>query len=340
MRVVLPVAGIGTRLRPLTDHVPKVLLPVAGEPVLGHILRSLEAAHPTDVRLVVGYRAEQVRDYVAGRFDLPVSFVHQAEQRGLGHAVLTALDAAHDDEPLLVLLGDTIFDVDYAALATRDADVLGVRPVEDPRRFGIAAVNGGRIVRLVEKPQDPIGNLALVGIYRVRRSGALRRALADLIERDITTRGEYQLTDALQLMLEGGTRFEPFEVAGWFDCGTPEILLETNRALLTRRAAAESDAQNGDSASPAGRGVALLPPVHIGPRTEIRDSLLGPFAAIGEGSRITRAIVRDSIVGRDAVIEDAILENAIVGDGARIRGETIRGLVAGQRAPQTPKGAE
>src|SRR6185295_15987954 len=104
-------------------------------------------------------------------------------------------DAAHDDEPLLVLLGDTIFDVDYAALAARDADVLGVRPVDDPRRFGIAAVNGGRIVRLVEKPQEPVGNLALVGIYRVRRSGALREALADLVERDITTRGEYQLTD-------------------------------------------------------------------------------------------------------------------------------------------------
>ncbi len=340
MRVVLPVAGIGTRLRPLTDHVPKVLLPVAGEPVLGHILRSLQAARPTDVRLVVGYRADQVRDYVAGRFDLPFSFVHQAEQRGLGHAVLMALEAAHDDEPLLVLLGDTIFDVDYAALAARDADVLGVRRVEDPRRFGIAAVSGGRIVRLVEKPQEPVGDLALVGIYRVRRSGALRLALADLMARDITTRGEYQLTDALQLMLEGGTRFEPFEVEGWFDCGTPEILLETNRALLTRQAAAAARAGDGVPASPAGWAAGLIPPVHIGPRAEIRESLLGPYAAIGEGSRITRAIVRDSIVGRDAVIEDAILDGAIVGDGARVRGETIGGLVAGERVTQTAKGAE
>jgi glucose-1-phosphate thymidylyltransferase len=336
VRVVLPVAGIGTRLRPLTDHVPKVLLPVAGEPVLGHILRSLEAAHPTDVRLVVGYRADQVRDYVTGRFNLPFSFVHQAEQRGLGHAVLMALDAAHDEEPLLVLLGDTIFDVDYAALAARDADVLGVRRVDDPRRFGIAAVNGGRIVRLVEKPQEPVGDLALVGIYRVRRSGALRQALADLVERDITTRGEYQLTDALQLMLERGTRFEPFEVEGWFDCGTPEILLETNRELLRRRAARP----DGAPAVPPGQGAALLPPVHIGPRAEIRDALIGPFAAIGEGSRITRAIVRDSIVGRDAVVEDAILEGAIVGDGARVRGQTIGGLVAGERAPDNAKGAE
>lgn len=339
MRVVIPVAGIGTRLRPLTDHVPKVLLPVAGEPVLGHILRSLEAARLTDVRLVVGYRAEQVRSYVTNRFDLAFSFVHQAEQRGLGHAVLQALEAAHDDEPLLVLLGDTIFDVDFAALAARDADVLGVRRVEDPRRFGIAVVSDDRIVRLVEKPQEPVGDLALVGIYRVRRAGDLRGALEDLVARDITTRGEYQLTDALQLMLEAGTRFEPFEIEGWFDCGTPEILLETNRVLLARRAAAGA---SGGDGSPAGeaRDAAVLPPVHIGPRALIHESLLGPYAAIGEGSRVTRAIVRDSIVGRGAVIEDAILDRAIVGDGARVRGETIGGLVSGLHGPRAGKGAE
>jgi glucose-1-phosphate thymidylyltransferase len=337
---VIPVAGIGTRLRPLTNHVPKVLLPVAGEPVLGHILRSLEAVRPADVRLVVGYRADQVRDYAAAHFELPFSYVHQEEQRGLGHAVLLALEAAHDDEPLLVLLGDTIFDVDYPGLAARDADLLGVRRVEDPGRFGIAVLSEGRITRLVEKPQEPVGDLALVGIYRVRRSGDLRRALEELVARDITTRGEYQLTDALQLMLEGGTRFEPFEVEGWFDCGTPEILLETNRALLARRAAEAVRRGDGDTAAGATRDAAVVPPVHIGPRAEVRDSLLGPFAAVGEGSRITRAIVRDSIVGRDAVIEDAVLERAIVGDGARVRGERISGLVTGVHEAQPRKGAE
>lgn len=342
MRVVIPAAGIGTRLRPLTDDVPKVLLPVAGRPILGHILESLARARPADVRLVVGYRGEQVREFARRAFDLPFSFVDQEEQRGLGHAVLQALEPAHDEEELLVLLGDTIFDVDYAVLARRDANLLGLRRVEDPSRFGIAVVRDGRISRLVEKPRDPIGDLALVGIYRFRRAGELRRALEELVARDITTRGEYQLTDALQLMLESGVRFEPFEVEGWYDCGTAEILLETNRALL-RRAAGEDPAgspggvrrpADGDGEGGTGAPV-VLPPVHVADGAEVRDSVLGPYVAVGEGSRLRRAILRDSIVGRDVVIEDAVLEGAIVGDGARVRGEAVRGLV-GRTAASAP----
>jgi glucose-1-phosphate thymidylyltransferase len=204
--------------------------------------------------------------------------------------------------------------------------------VPDPERFGIAVVSDGRIVRLVEKPKERIGDLALVGIYRFRRAAELRRALEEIVERGITTKGEYQLTDGLQLMLERGARFDPFEVDGWFDCGTPEILLATNRALLERQAVAEPGAEARDGM----RDGAILPPVHIGPRAEVRASVLGPYAAVGEGSRITRAIVRDSIVGRDAVIENAVLDRAIVGDGAVVQGQAIRGLVEAQAS----KGAQ
>jgi glucose-1-phosphate thymidylyltransferase len=342
VRVVIPVAGIGTRLRPLTDHVPKVLLPVADRPILGHILSSLGVARPSEVALVVGYRAEQVRDYATAGFDLPFRFVQQEEQKGLGHAVLQALDPAHDGESLLVLLGDTIFDVDFGILAARDANLLGVHRVPDPRRFGIAVLSDGKIARLVEKPEQPLGDLALVGIYRVRRAGELRQALLRLIERGITTRGEYQLTDGLQLMLESGVEFEPFEVEGWFDCGTPEILLETNRVLLRRLVAggAGRDSREG-SPRPAGvgRDAAIVPPVHIGPRVELGESVLGPHVAVGEGSRVRRAVLRDSIVGRNAVIEDAVLERAIVGDGAQVRGRPVTGMIAPAADDQNAKGA-
>ncbi|MFN2433136.1 MAG: sugar phosphate nucleotidyltransferase [Gemmatimonadota bacterium] len=331
MRVVIPVAGIGTRLRPLTDHVPKVMLPVAGRPILGHILASLVPARPEEVRLVVGYRASQIRDYVTQGFDLPFAFVEQREQRGLGHAVLQALDPELDEEPLLVLLGDTIFDVDYTAIATRDANLLGVRRVDDPRRFGIAVVEDGRIVRLVEKPAEFVGDLALVGIYRLRRAGDLRRALEELVERGITTRDEYQLTDGLQRMLERGAAFEPFEVDGWFDCGTPEILLQTNRVLLERAGAGVTAAGRGDAE--------FVGPVHIGDGVELTGAVLGPHVAIGEGSRVLRSTLRDSIVGRGAVIADAFVERAIVGDGARVQGGTVTGLVPPANGAAPTEGA-
>ncbi|MBA2564975.1 MAG: NTP transferase domain-containing protein [Gemmatimonadetes bacterium] len=332
MRVVVPVAGIGTRLRPLTDHVPKILLPVAGQPILGHILDSLIPVRPVEIVLVVGYRGDQVRDYVAEAFSgLPVRFVEQREQRGLGHAVLQALDPVRDEESLLVLLGDTIFDVDYAALAARDADLLGVRRVEDPRRFGIAVVDAGRITRLVEKPEQPVGDLALVGIYRFRRAGPLRSALLALLDRGITTRGEVQLTDGLQLMLEEGVGFEPFEVEGWFDCGTPDILLETNRVLLERAA---GRARGAVADGPP--GARIVQPVHIGARVDLTAATLGPHVAIGDGSRILRSTLRDAIVGRGAEIRDAHVEHAVVGDGARVNGGTVTGLVA-PASPQQPQ---
>jgi glucose-1-phosphate thymidylyltransferase len=143
------------------------------------------------------------------------------------------------------------------------------------------------------------------------------------VERDITTRGEYQLTDALQLMLEAGTVFEPYAVEGWFDCGTPEILLETNRALLDRVVAAPM-ADGGA----AGRSAVIVPPVHIGAGVELEEAVLGPYVAVGDGSRVTRSVLRDTILGRAATVHGAVLERAIVGDGARVEGSPVTGLAA------------
>ena len=314
MKIVIPAAGQGIRLRPHTHTLPKVMLPVAGRPIIGHILADVARLEPEEVRLVVGYRGDTIERYAERAFpDLPIRLVWQKEQLGLGHAVLQALEPG-DHDAVLVVLGDTVFDVDYARVVAHKDHVLGVRSVPDPERFGIVELNpaGGAITRLVEKPAEPKGNLALVGLYFVRDGELLRQAITGLVDDDSRTRGEYQLTDALQRMIDAGERFVPYEIGGWYDCGKSETLLATNRALLDLR----------PQENPA-RGVersVLIQPVHVGPRCAIENAVVGPHVSLAEGVTIRDAIVRDSILADGAHVEGAVLEGSIVGPDARVRG--------------------
>lgn len=313
MKIVIPAAGQGTRLRPHTHTLPKVMLPVAGRPIIGHILADVAKLDPDEVRLVVGYRGETVERYARDAFpDMPIRLVWQTEQLGLGHAVLQALDEG-DHDAVLVILGDTVFDVDYEAIVAHEENVLGVLPVPDPERFGIVELDrsGKGIAKLVEKPAEPRGNLALVGLYYVHDGESLRQAIAGLVGDDSRTRGEYQLTDALQRMIDAGERFVPFEIGGWYDCGKPETLLDTNRALLDLRSATTSAASD--------RSV-LIPPVHVGSGCTIENAVVGPHVSLADGATIRDAIVRDSILGEGARVEGAVLEGSIVGPGALVRG--------------------
>lgn len=314
MKIVIPAAGQGIRLRPHTHTLPKVMLPVAGRPIIGHILADVARLGPDEVRLVVGYRGDTIERYAERAFPyLPVRIVWQKEQLGLGHAVLQALDPGDHDE-VLVVLGDTVFDVDYARVVAQKEHVLGVRSVPDPERFGIVELDavGGSIARLVEKPAEPKGNLALVGLYFVHDGELLRKAIAGLVDDDSRTRGEYQLTDALQRMIDAGERFVPYEIGGWYDCGKSETLLATNRALLDLR-----PPQN--SAHGVERSV-LIPPVHVGPRCAIENSIVGPHVSMAEGVTIRDAVVRDTILADGAHVEGAVLEGSIVGPESRVRG--------------------
>jgi len=314
LKIVIPAAGQGTRLRPHTHTLPKVMLPVAGRPIIGHILADVAALGPDEVRLIVGYRGETVEEYARRAFpDLPVRIVWQERQEGLGHAVLQGLEPdEHDD--VLVVLGDTVFDVDYADVVSSDDHVLGVRPVPDPERFGIVELDpsGDRVARLVEKPAEPKGNLALVGLYYVRDGELLRDAIKGLVEDDSRTRGEYQLTDALQRMIDAGERFVPYEIGGWYDCGKPETLLSTNRALLDMR---PREVPSGSAVSSV-----LIPPVHVDPSCVIEGSVVGPHVSLGDGVTIRNAIVRDSVLAEGALVENAVLEGSILGPDVRVRG--------------------
>jgi glucose-1-phosphate thymidylyltransferase len=283
---------------------------VAGKPIIAHILDDIVPLKPSRFVLIVGYKGEQIESFVKSHYPkLPVDFVFQEERRGIGHAVDLTRDVANGDEPLLIVLGDTIIKTDLKAVVAKKTNVLGVKEVEDPRRFGVCEVSGDRITRLVEKPADPPSNLALVGLYYLQHGAALFDAVRHNIDRNVTTNNEYQITDALQLMIERGEVFAPFVIDEWFDCGKPEAMLETNRKLL----------KNAPGAKPI-EGSIVIPPVSISPTAEIVNSIVGPYVSIADRVVINSSVVRDSVLSEGAMVTDALLESSLIGAHAVIRG--------------------
>ncbi|KAB2921711.1 MAG: NTP transferase domain-containing protein [Bacteroidetes bacterium] len=308
MRAIIPVAGVGSRLRPHTYTVPKVLLNVAGKPIIGHIMDKIIAAGFDSATIIVGYLGELIKEYITANYSITVDFVEQEERLGLGHAIYLSRHTMSKD-PVLIILGDTVFDVDLAAMVRGEHSSLGVKEVADPRRFGVAEVKDGFIAKLVEKPEHPVSNLAIVGLYYIKRPDVLLDCLKEMIKRDVRTKNEYQLTDGLQIMLERGERITTFPVEGWYDCGKPETLLETNRHLL------HTTKTNG-----VHDGVVVIPPVYISPTASVKNSVVGPYATIAEGATVEDSIVRNSIISENAAVTNALLEDSIIGSNAQIKG--------------------
>ncbi|MCF7808440.1 MAG: NTP transferase domain-containing protein [Candidatus Marinimicrobia bacterium] len=311
MRAVIPAAGIGKRLRPYTLEVPKVMISLAGKPLLGHILDAISLSGLTSISVIVGYLHEQVEDYVKESYShLRLDFPFQAKRKGLGHAVLQGLEDTEDD--VLILLGDTIFDVDFDKFRAREKNAIAVVKVDDPRRFGIAEVGHDMVVsRLVEKPEHPQSDLALAGMYYIKDQRRLKAALEKLIADDIRTRGEYQLTDALQLMIEQGDEIEAVEINGWYDCGTEESLLDSHRFLLD---------QSSKSDNPAGNEI--IEPVFIHPKASVTDSRIGPYVTIDEGAVVSGSQVEDTIIGEYSVVENKELKHVLLAKQTRFDGDT------------------
>jgi glucose-1-phosphate thymidylyltransferase len=312
MRAIIPVAGVGTRLRPHTHTLPKVLLNVAGKPILGHILDKLIEEGITAATIIVGYMGDLVEEYVRKNYSLDVEFVQQPVREGLGHSIYLAKESL-GDQPVLIILGDTIFDVDLRPVLQGEYSSLGIKYVEDPRRFGVVEMEGDFAGRLIEKPENPTSNLAIVGLYFIKHPKLLADCLTELVESDRRTRGEYQLTDALQMMIERGEKFTVFQVEGWFDCGKPETMLETNRHMLDRRQLTREIS-----------GVLINPPVYIAPSAQVSNSIIGPYATIADGASVRDSVISDSIVGEQATVEQATLRESIVGNEALVRGGVQR----------------
>ncbi len=310
MNVIIPTAGLGTRLRPHTHTRPKPLVPVAGKAVIGHLLDKLKILPIDDVVFITGYLGTQIEEYVRKNYNFKSHFVEQTELKGQAHAIALARNMVTG--PTLILFVDTIFEANLNILNQTDADgVIYVSEVDDPSRFGVALLEDGVITKLVEKPSTPVSNLALIGAYFVREVTELFAAIDVLIEKNIQTKGEFYLADALQLMIDNGTRFSAETATMWEDCGTAPALLRTNRYLLQHET---GNVEQRD-------GAIIVPPVFIGEHVEIRNSIIGPFVSVADHSVIVDSIVRDSIINQGASIQSSTLEGSLIGEGAHIRGE-------------------
>lgn len=310
MKAIIPVAGVGSRLRPHTFSQPKVLLNVAGKPIIGHIMDKLIESGIDEAVIIVGYLGEMIESYLKANYPIKLTFVTQSEQLGLAHAIHMCRPHVQDDEPLFIILGDTIFDVDLKPVLESSTSTLGVKEVEDPRRFGVAVTENDRtIVRLVEKPDHPVSNLAIVGLYFLRQASALFGSLDYIIENNVRTKGEYQLTDALQHMIDLGEPFTTFPVQGWFDCGKPETLLATNEVLLQKN--------HPEKSMP---GCIINPPVFIADSASITNAIIGPNTTIAENVVVRDAIIMNSIIGQKSQVSEIMLDRSIVGNNTIVTG--------------------
>jgi glucose-1-phosphate thymidylyltransferase len=312
MKAVIPVAGVGTRLRPHTHTQPKALIPVAGKPILAHIVDSLIDAGFNDFVFIIGYLGEKIQSYVEDNYKhLNCTFVNQTVREGIGHALWMAKDHIDSDE-LLIALGDTIFDMNMKDYMTTPYSALGTKKVEDPRRFGVVEVGtDGFITRLVEKPSIPVSNLALVGIYKIKEVDMLMNALKYNIDNNVKTKNEYQLTDALMRMIDQGVKFVSYNVENWFDCGKKDALLETNAILLQKDEFVTKNLHFENTI--------IIPPVNIDPTSKIKNSIIGPNVSIGGGTIVENSIVKESIIGLDAEIRNAVLHDSLIGNEASLR---------------------
>jgi glucose-1-phosphate thymidylyltransferase len=309
MKAILPVAGKGTRLRPLAHTYPKALIPIAGRPMIDWIMDPMIEAGLEEAVFIVGWLGAEIEAHVRRSYpDLKLSFVPQGQMLGLGHAISLGLD--EKDEDVFIILGDTLFDADVKAIRAAGHSVLGVKEVADPRRFGVAETANGCITKLVEKPAEPKSNLALIGLYNIQEAGQLKATLDRMMRDDIRTRGEYQITDALQMMIDEGVVFEPWAIDGWYDCGKKETLLATNRHYLAQRDTRREAVMVGDSL--------IIPPVHLGENVRLRRSVVGPFVSVGDGAEITDSVVKDSLFCEASQAGGVVLQEAVLGREARI----------------------
>ncbi len=313
MKAIIPVAGFGTRMRPHTLTHPKVLLPVADRPMIAHIVDKIIADGIDELIFVVGYFGEKVEEFIRQNYKVKASFIEQKEFLGLGHAIYTAADFLND-EPIFIVLGDTIYDVELKPILKSKTSSLGVKTIEDPRRFGIAVLDKqGFITKLVEKPKKPVSNLTLVGLYYFQNGSILKKVLSELIEKNIRTKNEYQLTDAIQLMIDQGEKISTFNVKGWYDCGKPETLLETTGIILQRDFSRKKYEY---------KNVIIHPPVYIHESVKIEKSIVGPNVSVAANTQITNCIISNSIIGPDVKLKNINITDSIVGNQASVTGKS------------------
>jgi glucose-1-phosphate thymidylyltransferase len=312
VKVIIPLAGKGTRLRPHTHITPKPMLKIAGKPVIDYVMEDLaKLGDVSQVIYITGHLKDKVEAYARAKYSFDAVFIEQKVQDGTAGAV--ALAREYVDEPVFIIFVDTIFDADLSVVKQTDADgIIWVKTVEDYQRFGVVVSDAaGNMTRIVEKPSTPVSKRANIGLYYIRNWKLLYEGI-DWTLQQPKNKGEYYLTDAFQYMIDHGAKIKVIDVEGWYDAGEQGTLLDTNRTMLEK-----GRARKPATAPP---GVEFIDPVYIEDGVSLVASTIGPNVSIGAGSRIERSRVRDTIVGEGASVVDSSLAGSLIGDAAVVDG--------------------
>jgi glucose-1-phosphate thymidylyltransferase len=325
MKVIVPLAGKGTRLLPLTKRVPKPLVHVAGRPVMDYVMDTIAGFDVEELLVITGHLKEDVERYIRTHYRVPARFVEQQTLDGTAGAINLARPWV--DGPVLIIFVDTLFDADLSLIRTSDADgILWAKEVEDYQRFGVIVTDAdGYMRRIVEKPDTPVSRLANIGLYYIKDWRTLFEGIAHVLGQAPGKGGEFYLTDAFQYMVDRGRRLLTANVGGWYDCGKVDTLLETNEHLL----------RNGRGLVPApAPGVVIREPVRIEPGVTLRDCTIGPNVTIETGSHVEGSTVEHSLLGRDVRLRHAQVKRSVIGDAQVLENRSISDSVmdAGEQA--------
>lgn len=322
MKVIIPMAGMGKRMRPHTLTVPKPLINVAGKPIVQRLVEDIAKVIDEKidgVAFVIGRFGQQTEDElvaVANRLGAKGSIYYQDEALGTAHAILCAEPAITGK--VIVAFADTLFKADFKIKSENDGTIW-VQKIEDPRAFGVVKVDENNIITdFVEKPQHFVSDLAIIGIYYFNDGDWLKKELQYLLDNNIREKGEYQLTNALENMKKKGARFSPGAITEWLDCGNKDATVFTNQRVLEFLA-------NENMVHPSARlnNATLIQPCYIGENCVIENSVVGPHVSLGKGCKITSSVVSNSIVQDEAIITNAVLSNSMMGKAAGVEGRKL-----------------
>ena len=314
MKIIIPMAGRGSRLRPHTLTIPKPLLPIAGKTIVERIVEDLANSMTEkidELAFVIGDFGKEVEAHlldIARQLGAKGHIFYQTQPLGTAHAILCAAECLK--EHCLVAFADTLFQADFSIDLHEDG-VIWVKKVDDPTSYGVVKTDGKDIItEFVEKSPVFVSDLAIVGIYYFRDGEALRRELQYLLDHDIKDKGEYQLTSALEHLKQKGTKFRAATIEEWLDCGNKQNIIDTNQRILSIKQGKE----NAISAEARIEDSVIIPPCFVGPGTTIRNSVVGPFVSIGNNSRIANSVINNSVIQNHTHVVEANLSGSMIGN--------------------------
>lgn len=322
MRIIVPMAGRGSRLRPHTLTVPKPLIPIAGKPIVHRLVEDIAGVINQDIEEIAfiihrsfGAQVEKDLVAIAEKLGAKGTIYYQDEPLGTGHAIMCAKESMSG--PIVVAYADTLFRADFTLDTTADS-VIWVKQVDDPSAFGVVQLNDkNEIVDFVEKPKEFVSDLAIIGIYYFKSGETLRSELQYLLDNNIVKGGEYQLTDGLENMKQKGMKFVPGKVDEWMDCGNKNVTVDTNNRML---GFLHADGQNLVSASAVLENSEIIPPCYIGDNVVLKNTKVGPNVSLGDNTKVEDSTIKNSLVQTNSVIKNAKLDNAMIGNNARFDG--------------------